>query len=483
MTLDDAPPGPGGDEPPPLRLIAAGGARVPSASSWIRASSAALQRFPRTGEVERSIAGALLGAAGSGPVVTGLTELCLELLRADPALVGALPPSTATEPANHVVVTVHDDDAAALFEPTDPDALGSELARLVWETTGIPIALRFAIDAAQPRGRAAVRIRQIDECPIPLLPDGHVLTGAPAAGEPVVPVVGNPLWLVRADQLDAAAVRIEPSWALAACLLDLVRERAPRLLCRGVLDDMYRLARAACPATLAIAVQRLGRARLDALVADLVRHGTPISDWRCVCQAIAEFVPAGDPAGPAGPAGFDGLTPFVRVQLGARIAAMLTAGEAQLRAHLVDAAWTDAALRAPTPGHAERLRADVRRAGAIGHGGTRWRLVVAVESRGARHGRRPAPPGVPARLGGRVRGDPRVGPDRAAVAPPRRAGAVTGGLRLLVAQPELLHLHLQALAADLEQPRGLGHVAAGLVERLDDQLALDPRRSRRGRCP
>src|SRR5690348_12169509 len=42
-------------------------------------------------------------------------------------------------------------------------------------------------------------------------------------------------------------------------------------------------------------------------------------------------------------------------------------------------------------------------------------------------------------------------------------------LALFVAQPELLHLHLQALAADLEQPRRLGDVAAGLVERLDDQ--------------
>src|SRR6185312_15590426 len=42
-----------------------------------------------------------------------------------------------------------------------------------------------------------------------------------------------------------------------------------------------------------------------------------------------------------------------------------------------------------------------------------------------------------------------------------------------IAQPELLHLHLQALPADLEQARGLGHVAAGLVERLHDQLAFD----------
>src|SRR5438132_14348169 len=45
---------------------------------------------------------------------------------------------------------------------------------------------------------------------------------------------------------------------------------------------------------------------------------------------------------------------------------------------------------------------------------------------------------------------------------------------LAIAQPELRHLHLQALAADLEQACGLGHVAAGLVERLDDQLAFDP---------
>ena len=41
------------------------------------------------------------------------------------------------------------------------------------------------------------------------------------------------------------------------------------------------------------------------------------------------------------------------------------------------------------------------------------------------------------------------------------------------AQPEFLHLHLQALARDLEQLGGAGDVAAGLVEAADDQLALD----------
>jgi hypothetical protein len=369
VTLDDAPDA---DAARPLRLTAADGAREPSASSWLRASSAALRRFPRSEELQHSIAGALHQAPGD-VLAAGVTELCLELLRADPELLGALPPSTASDPANHIVVTVQDDDAAALFQATDPEAVGSELARLVWETTGIPIALRFVIDAAHPRGAAGVRIRQIDECPIPLLPDGHVLTGARAVGEPVVPVVGNPLWLVRAEQLDAGSPRIEPSWALVACLLDLVRERAPRLLCRGVLDDMYGLARAACPGSFAAAVHRLGRARLDALVADLVRHATPISDWRCVCQAITEFVPDGDPDS------LDGLMPFVRVRLGARIAAMLTAGEASLRAHVVDPSWTDVARRDLSPAHAERLRAHVRRAGPVGHGATRWRLVVAVD--------------------------------------------------------------------------------------------------------
>src|SRR5688572_33122360 len=51
----------------------------------------------------------------------------------------------------------------------------------------------------------------------------------------------------------------------------------------------------------------------------------------------------------------------------------------------------------------------------------------------------------------------------------------TGGLALAIAQPELLILHMQALATDLEQACGLGHVAAGLVEGFDDQLALDAR--------
>jgi len=376
VTLDDA----ADADAPLVRLSALDGARQPSGSSWIRASSVALARFPRADELGRSLAGALAGAPGDA-VTAAVAELCLELLRADPELVGRLPPSTPDEPANRLIVTLHDDDATALFAATDPEAMGSELARLVWETTGIPIELRFVIDAAHPRGAAGVRIRQIDECSIPLVAAGHVLTGAPAAGQPVVPVVGNPLWLVRADQLEPAAPRIEPSWALAACLLDLVRERAPRLLCRSALDDMYDLARAACPASLAAALRRLGRARLDALVAELVRHGTPISDWRCVCQAITEFVPAPAPeAAPAGdPGALDGLMAHVRIRLGARIAAMLTAGEPALRAYLVDPAWTDGALRDRSRAHAERLCVGVRRAGVVGHGATRWRLVVAVD--------------------------------------------------------------------------------------------------------
>jgi hypothetical protein len=44
-------------------------------------------------------------------------------------------------------------------------------------------------------------------------------------------------------------------------------------------------------------------------------------------------------------------------------------------------------------------------------------------------------------------------------------------LAFAIAQAELFHLHLQALAADLQEARGLRDVAAGLVERLDDQLA------------
>src|SRR5258707_15660682 len=68
-----------------------------------------------------------------------------------------------------------------------------------------------------------------------------------------------------------------------------------------------------------------------------------------------------------------------------------------------------------------------------------------------------------------------VGPDAASRCARHRSHRQDGRSALLVAQAELLHLHLEALAADLEQPRGLGHVATGLVERLDDQLALDPR--------
>jgi hypothetical protein len=383
FTRDDA------DDAPPLRLVAASGARLPSVASWLRASAAALGRFPRVAEIQPSIAGGLLGAAGTPAVLAGLTELCLELLRADPAALGAWPPlAAAHDAANQIDLAIHDADIAALFGTTDPDALGSELARLVWETTGIPIALRISVDPARSRGSAGVRIAAIDECPIPVLLEGYVLTGARPSDDQVVPVAGNPLWLIRADRLEPGDARIEPAWALAACLLDLVRERAPRLLCRAALDDMYRLARASSPGTFTMAVQRLGRPRLDALIAELVRHATPISDMRCVCQAIAEFTPTaaapgavvlGNAAASADDDSAAALLSFVRIRVGARIVAMLSDGEAQLRAHLIDPAWAELAERDMSTGHGEVLRAAIRRASAIGYGGSRWRIVLVVK--------------------------------------------------------------------------------------------------------
>ena len=44
---------------------------------------------------------------------------------------------------------------------------------------------------------------------------------------------------------------------------------------------------------------------------------------------------------------------------------------------------------------------------------------------------------------------------------------------LLLAKAELLHLDLEALARDLEQARRVGDVAAGLLERAADELALE----------
>src|SRR5947208_435675 len=43
----------------------------------------------------------------------------------------------------------------------------------------------------------------------------------------------------------------------------------------------------------------------------------------------------------------------------------------------------------------------------------------------------------------------------------------------LSAEPELLHLHLQALAGDLQQLRRSRHVAVGHFQPADDQVALD----------
>ena len=59
----------------------------------------------------------------------------------------------------------------------------------------------------------------------------------------------------------------------------------------------------------------------------------------------------------------------------------------------------------------------------------------------------------------------------------RRPWTRTGLLphhRGLIAQAELLHLRLEALARDLELAGGLGDVAARLVEGALDELALDP---------
>jgi flagellar biosynthesis component FlhA len=58
---------------------------------------------------------------------------------------------------------------------------------------------------------------------------------------------------------------------------------------------------------------------------------------------------------------------------------MLSDGEAQLRAHLIDPAWAELAERDMSTGHGEVLRAAIRRASAIGYGGSRWRIVLVVK--------------------------------------------------------------------------------------------------------
>src|SRR5580698_7834200 len=43
-----------------------------------------------------------------------------------------------------------------------------------------------------------------------------------------------------------------------------------------------------------------------------------------------------------------------------------------------------------------------------------------------------------------------------------------------LAKPELLHLELEPLARDLEEPRRVGHVAGGLLQSAADELLLEP---------
>src|SRR5262249_28031855 len=73
------------------------------------------------------------------------------------------------------------------------------------------------------------------------------------------------------------------------------------------------------------------------------------------------------------------LLSFVRIRLGARIVAMLSDGEPVLRAHLVVPGWAEIAERDMSTGHGEVLRAAIRRASAIGYGGSRWRIVLVVK--------------------------------------------------------------------------------------------------------
>ena len=55
---------------------------------------------------------------------------------------------------------------------------------------------------------------------------------------------------------------------------------------------------------------------------------------------------------------------------------MLADGAPELRAHLVDPAWAERAEHDMSLGHADVLRAAVRRASALGYGGSRWRIVL-----------------------------------------------------------------------------------------------------------
>src|SRR5688500_796588 len=72
-----------------------------------------------------------------------------------------------------------------------------------------------------------------------------------------------------------------------------------------------------------------------------------------------------------------------------------------------------------------------------------------------------------------ARSAPESAPGTIARPAPLRARPMRS-VRFPFAQAQLLHLELQALARDLEEPRRVGDVALRLMERAHDELALQP---------
>lgn len=376
----------------PVELRLDGRVLVPSTSSWVRASAAARGKFPRTDEIAGSIAGALLApGVDSATLLVGLVELCVDTLHhvvdghARAATGGAAP---------LLVLTLAPEDFVELHHAAAPEAMASELTRLVWEASGVPLTVRFEIDPAHGAGAVGVVLGGVIERVIPLLPAGAALSRSVMTGEQVLLLAGNAFWLGEASAFAHDPNLIDRSWALALCLFDLCRERVARLAGPLTIDELHRIASRSCPQGLALAVDQLGRDTLDAVLAALLRAETPLGDLRAVFQALIEYVAPLDTGGQVFAFGNapstereTGRVPLlvrhVRARLGARIVALLTGGETTLPAHVVSPAWVNEAAGELAPALDDQLRAGLRELGAVGFGGASWRtaLVTTAELR------------------------------------------------------------------------------------------------------
>lgn len=373
--------------PQPLQVVVDGCHYTPSSSTWIRATAATLGRFPRADEIEHGVTGALVGDDAN--LGAGLAQVCLEVLRnfAAPAFARGSDDPTLT-------LGLNPSDYVELHDATPLEIVAGELARLVWEATGVPLSVQLDIDPAYRAGQVGVTLGGVAECPIPLLPRGFALSRHKATPERVIPIAGNALWQGPAEAFTQDEHAIDRSWSLTLSLYDLCRERVGRFASPQTLEAIYRIAEDHCPQGFAVALERLGKPTLDQVIACLIRNETPLHDLRTVFQSICELeMPSTRQTHPTFVFGNTTwtreepeverlLVQFIRIRLASRIMALVARGE-ELAAHVVSRDWVDrwrVADGRERLALESRLHGSLRTLGAVGFGGASWRIPIIIDA-------------------------------------------------------------------------------------------------------